>query len=166
MSQNNTYDVTLYSPDTTFFDIVGDSNFTELDLVSEICNAIKICKKRKIREFDCQVYNQSYPDSDSSEETFTLKNARFSELNIIKRTCRLFKNCKEAKTNMDLTIKIDAEQEKVTTHGFYNDCSICFEIFKKSEDVKELACKHIYHPKCIDRWLQSHPNCPICRSAV
>ena len=40
-------------------------------------------------------------------------------------------------------------------------CAICFENFTK--DSKILECKHKYHIKCIDKWFNTHLNCPICR---
>ena len=45
-----------------------------------------------------------------------------------------------------------------------NMCTICQSIFKKVNKVRLLKCKHIYHQKCIDKWLSeiSH-KCPICR---
>ncbi|KAJ8631700.1 hypothetical protein MRB53_025023 [Persea americana] len=27
-------------------------------------------------------------------------------------------------------------------------------------------CKHTFHADCIDMWLYSHSNCPLCREAV
>jgi len=50
----------------------------------------------------------------------------------------------------------------------YNMCScvICMEVFETSEDVKTLPCLHIYHPKCIDKWLSRNCTCPICKRDV
>ena len=46
-------------------------------------------------------------------------------------------------------------------------CSICFEKFEKFQKVKELGkCKHAYHSKCIDKWLETEKRCPICNSDV
>jgi len=42
-------------------------------------------------------------------------------------------------------------------------CSVCWEDFKLSEEVKQLECDHIYHPDCILPWLKLHATCPICR---
>lgn len=58
------------------------------------------------------------------------------------------------------------DDTKVVVHGFYNSCSICSENFKEAESVKELPCKHLYHPGCIDPWFATHATCPICRESV
>lgn len=45
------------------------------------------------------------------------------------------------------------------------DCLICYEpcIFPF---IKELECHHIFHIKCIDKWLQKNPVCPLCRKHI
>jgi len=42
-------------------------------------------------------------------------------------------------------------------------CCICMEVFQTSEDVRTLPCLHIYHTKCIDKWLLRNRTCPICK---
>ncbi|KAL4506933.1 hypothetical protein ABPG72_001354 [Tetrahymena utriculariae] len=48
------------------------------------------------------------------------------------------------------------------------DCMICFENFKKKEEIYILPCnqKHIFHSKCINQWFTQHLNCPICRKSI
>ncbi len=44
-------------------------------------------------------------------------------------------------------------------------CSICMEDYVDNSRVKQLACKHYFHTKCINDWLNEGSfNCPICRS--
>ncbi|KAK3226431.1 hypothetical protein Dsin_006293 [Dipteronia sinensis] len=48
-----------------------------------------------------------------------------------------------------------------------SECPVCLSVFSDGEDIKQLsACKHSFHANCIDMWLNSQPNCPICRAAV
>lgn len=42
-------------------------------------------------------------------------------------------------------------------------CSVCFEKFIDSDICRELKCKHLYHQICIDKWLNEHITCPVCR---
>lgn len=50
-----------------------------------------------------------------------------------------------------------------TTKGS-ETCSVCMDIFKYGDKVKELKrCKHAFHSKCIDKWLEGENKCPICK---
>lgn len=47
------------------------------------------------------------------------------------------------------------------------DCSVCLTEFEEGDDLRLLPkCNHAFHMSCIDTWLRSHQNCPLCRSAV
>lgn len=45
-------------------------------------------------------------------------------------------------------------------------CSICIKQFKDKLNVIKLLCNHVYHKKCIIKWLKEVSNCPICRKEV
>ncbi|KAJ3692168.1 hypothetical protein LUZ60_012518 [Juncus effusus] len=48
-----------------------------------------------------------------------------------------------------------------------NECSICISALEDGESVREMpVCKHLFHKDCIDRWLQNHVTCPICRAII
>ncbi|KAJ3680663.1 hypothetical protein LUZ60_016941 [Juncus effusus] len=50
------------------------------------------------------------------------------------------------------------------THG---DCSVCLNEFLEGEDLRLLPkCMHAFHVQCIDTWLKSHSNCPLCRASI
>jgi len=46
------------------------------------------------------------------------------------------------------------------------ECSVCMEAFLVDATAKKLPCNHLFHPECIDTWLQLHNTCPICRKEV
>ncbi|KAL8475157.1 hypothetical protein ACS0TY_030803 [Phlomoides rotata] len=48
-----------------------------------------------------------------------------------------------------------------------NDCSICLSEFQENEMLRLLPkCSHAFHGNCIDVWLRSHKNCPVCRALI
>ncbi|XVF15257.1 hypothetical protein REPUB_Repub09cG0135400 [Reevesia pubescens] len=47
------------------------------------------------------------------------------------------------------------------------ECSVCLNEFQEDESLRLLPkCSHAFHLPCIDTWLRSHKNCPICRAPV
>eukprot|EP00268_Persea_americana_P033596 TRINITY_DN33239_c0_g1_i1.p1 TRINITY_DN33239_c0_g1~~TRINITY_DN33239_c0_g1_i1.p1 ORF type:complete len:268 (-),score=38.30 TRINITY_DN33239_c0_g1_i1:337-1140(-) len=47
------------------------------------------------------------------------------------------------------------------------ECSICLHEFQEDENLRLLPnCVHGFHLPCIDRWLKSNVNCPLCRTNV
>ncbi|MED6209781.1 hypothetical protein PIB30_058054 [Stylosanthes scabra] len=47
------------------------------------------------------------------------------------------------------------------------DCSVCLNEFQEGETLRLLPkCSHAFHIPCIDTWLRSHTNCPLCRASI
>lgn len=47
------------------------------------------------------------------------------------------------------------------------DCSVCLSEFREDESLRLLPkCNHAFHLHCIDTWLTSHSNCPLCRASI
>lgn len=47
------------------------------------------------------------------------------------------------------------------------DCSVCLSEFEEDEMLRLLPkCSHAFHLTCIDTWLKSHSNCPLCRASI
>ncbi|KAJ8648089.1 hypothetical protein MRB53_001112 [Persea americana] len=47
------------------------------------------------------------------------------------------------------------------------ECSICLNEFREAENLRLLPnCIHAFHLPCIDTWLKSNVNCPLCRMTV
>ncbi|WCJ18787.1 RING/U-box superfamily protein [Euphorbia peplus] len=47
------------------------------------------------------------------------------------------------------------------------DCSVCLSEFVDDDNLRVLPkCNHAFHLPCIDTWLSSHTNCPMCRAPV
>lgn len=46
-------------------------------------------------------------------------------------------------------------------------CSVCISEFEEEDTLRLLPnCKHAFHISCIDTWLRSHTNCPLCRAGI
>ena len=44
-------------------------------------------------------------------------------------------------------------------------CSICLEAYALNESISDLKpCRHLFHHKCIARWLRKKNSCPMCRA--
>lgn len=47
------------------------------------------------------------------------------------------------------------------------DCAVCLLEFEDNDYVRTLpVCSHAFHVDCIDIWLRSHANCPLCRARI
>ncbi|CAL5204065.1 unnamed protein product [Lathyrus oleraceus] len=47
------------------------------------------------------------------------------------------------------------------------DCAVCLLEFEDHDYVRTLPlCSHTFHLDCIDAWLRSHANCPLCRGVL
>ncbi|MBA0673838.1 hypothetical protein Goari_015464 [Gossypium aridum] len=58
---------------------------------------------------------------------------------------------------------IDTGSEEAGEH----ECAVCLSVFEDGDDVRQLPrCKHSFHAPCIDMWLYSHFDCPLCRTLV
>lgn len=45
------------------------------------------------------------------------------------------------------------------------ECAVCLNEFKEGESLRLLPnCSHAFHIPCIDVWLKSNSNCPLCRA--
>lgn len=54
---------------------------------------------------------------------------------------------------------------KGSRHGL--ECAVCLSKFHDEETLRLLPkCKHAFHVACVDRWLESHSTCPLCRCRI
>lgn len=61
------------------------------------------------------------------------------------------------------TIPLSIYSRKSSVH----DCAVCLLEFEDDDYVRTLpVCSHAFHVDCIDIWLRSHANCPLCRAGI
>ncbi|KAL6496222.1 hypothetical protein OROGR_029480 [Orobanche gracilis] len=59
------------------------------------------------------------------------------------------------------------KDDSVDVPGIDDQCPVCLSAFAEGEEIRQLgACRHVFHAACVDMWLYSHSNCPVCRAAV
>ncbi|XP_010249608.1 PREDICTED: E3 ubiquitin-protein ligase ATL42 [Nelumbo nucifera] len=47
------------------------------------------------------------------------------------------------------------------------ECVVCLSKFEDTEILRLLPkCKHAFHIDCVDKWLENHSSCPLCRYKV
>ncbi|XP_031127644.1 RING-H2 finger protein ATL54-like [Ipomoea triloba] len=47
------------------------------------------------------------------------------------------------------------------------ECAVCLNIFQAEDNLRIMPkCNHAFHVSCIDTWLKSHQNCPVCRAVI
>ncbi|KAF3326468.1 E3 ubiquitin-protein ligase ATL6 [Carex littledalei] len=58
-----------------------------------------------------------------------------------------------------------AAVKKLSTVKGPLECAVCLSEFADDESLKLLpGCCHVFHPECIDQWLENHTTCPVCRA--
>ena len=45
-------------------------------------------------------------------------------------------------------------------------CTVCLEQLENEQPARRLACRHIYHLGCIDKWFEIGTRCPNCNTEV
>ncbi|KAK7300915.1 hypothetical protein RJT34_11767 [Clitoria ternatea] len=61
----------------------------------------------------------------------------------------------------------ETEETEETGETEELECVICLSVIEEGEIGRSLPkCGHAFHVECIDMWLSSHRNCPICRAPI
>ncbi|PSS13446.1 E3 ubiquitin-protein like [Actinidia chinensis var. chinensis] len=48
-----------------------------------------------------------------------------------------------------------------------SECVVCLSGLVEGDQVRTLACRHVFHKECFDGWLDHlNFNCPLCRSPL
>ena len=65
------------------------------------------------------------------------------------------------------TTNLDAVTELFDLFGETGYCTICQEDLREGDRIRAvLRCQHMFHSACVDPWLETHGDCPLCRTAV
>lgn len=62
-------------------------------------------------------------------------------------------------TGMDGDDALDTELNRLLQEAQ----AVCLEPYARGDGVRTLPCLHQFHQICIDQWLGSSSNCPVCK---
>jgi len=71
--------------------------------------------------------------------------------------------------------KLKLKKKKMSKKLFINNdkgknekpiCCICLRTMKINDEVSLLKCQHLFHFKCLDKWIETKEDCPICRNKI
>jgi hypothetical protein len=57
--------------------------------------------------------------------------------------------------------ELKKEETIFKNHG---ECAICLDDMTKN--LSALPCAHIFHTKCIKKWIKNQTICPICSTPI
>ena len=155
--------------------IISTSNSDENNLNENISNNIT-SKKSKSKNKSQRSVTLS-PDKNKikkeikkeinkKSKSVTKKNKKSFFLNIIQEEDNLNNENKIKKTNINYKKKFKTKLSKNEV------CSICRNNFCNKEIVCEIKlCNHIFHQKCLDKWIKYKKNsgeirCPLCKTFI
>lgn len=76
----------------------------------------------------------------------------------------------EDRLNRYTTLHFPGNNNGLSSDNITDICSVCRNELIPTQLIRELRCKHIFHPECIDNWIVSRgiltPTCPICREEI
>ncbi|PIA41451.1 hypothetical protein AQUCO_02200102v1 [Aquilegia coerulea] len=58
---------------------------------------------------------------------------------------------------------ISLTEEHLSRLGCGSECAVCREELIIEDMMQELPCRHLFHPACLQPWLELHNSCPMCR---
>ncbi|KAK3038527.1 hypothetical protein RJ639_029327 [Escallonia herrerae] len=65
------------------------------------------------------------------------------------------------------SVKFEEDENGRELHCGAGECPVCLSAFVAGEELRLLnSCEHVFHAPCINAWLSSHSNCPVCRAIV
>ena len=75
-----------------------------------------------------------------------------------------FLSCKEINNKLCKPISIKENDNLIINKEC---CNICCEDYIIGQYKRTLpSCNHIFHKKCVDKWLKTKSNCPVCRNEL
>jgi hypothetical protein len=140
-------------------DIIINDSF--LDIIDEIFNNEYSNNEYIVNNNSNIVYHIYYDiiDSDSDNNEEENLNNDYDD-----KESDYFINCKEINSKVCKPVRIKENDDLIINKEC---CNICCEDYITGQYKRTLpSCTHVFHKKCVDKWLKTKSNCPICRNEL
>ena len=79
----------------------------------------------------------------------------------------LFGTSTTAASNSTTLKELRSNTDVLNYEGPTEKCSICQDDILENQIIRKLNnCNHIFHIRCIERWLEANNRCPHCRASI
>ena len=68
-----------------------------------------------------------------------------------------------ARTRLDKRCRNKCTKGLATCYVHSDECCVCLDRLGAGSVICKLVCGHIFHDRCIQRWINSDGRCPVCR---
>ncbi|KAL4453747.1 hypothetical protein ABPG74_009643 [Tetrahymena malaccensis] len=97
------------------------------------------------------------PNNKNSNDNKTEKQNKQDDLNDCQPNSAST-NQKDQDQDIPTTLQISTRRNKQC-------CSLCLLEFVKGQKLRITICSHQFHSQCLEEWLESNENCPLCRQS-
>jgi hypothetical protein len=134
-------------------DIIMNESF--LNIIDEIFNNNNSNNEYIVNDNDNIEYHIYYDVMDDEETRNNIYNEEEYDY---------FSSCKEINNKLCKPIRIKENDNLIINKEC---CNICCEDYIIGQYKRTLpSCNHIFHKKCVDKWLKTKSNCPVCRNEL
>ena len=139
-------------------DIIIDNSF--LDIIDEIFKN-EYSNNEYIVNNNGNIEYHIYYDITDSDDNDTEERSNISNND---EEYDYFINCKEINNKVCKPVRIKENDNLIINKEC---CNICCEDYIIGHYKRILpSCNHVFHKKCVDKWLKTKSNCPICRNEL
>ena len=133
-------------------DIINNDSF--LDIVDEIFKNNNEYILNNNGNIEYHIYYDIIDDDSDSDEENSYNDEEYD----------YFINCKEINNKICKPVRIKENDDLIINKEC---CNICCEDYIVGQYKRTLpSCNHVFHKKCVDKWLKTKSNCPICRNEL
>jgi hypothetical protein len=73
---------------------------------------------------------------------------------------------KASKQALEKLVTVKIEKKHCKTQGLKLEpptCPVCHDTINVGVKGMFMPCGHVYHPDCLNQWLEKQNSCPVCR---